>query len=162
MQGWLSPLAQGADGLLGHAVAAFVHLVPRVAPDPGPNRPKAARFFTLRGRGRIVPPARGLSGLREKSYAGNMDLNIEFNQAAFTHDIEEADIRFAISTARYDARIDEDKSDDKHLIIGFDRNVNLLEIMYNVIDEDTINVFHAMKCRKNFLPLIKAGGENNG
>jgi hypothetical protein len=33
--------------------------------------------------------------------------------------------------------------------------------MYNVIDEDTINVFHAMKCRKNFLPLIKTKGENN-
>jgi hypothetical protein len=74
----------------------------------------------------------------------------------------DADIRFAISTARYDAKIDEDEFDNKHLIIGFDRNVNLLEIMYNVIDEDTINVFHAMKCRKTFLPLIKARGENNG
>jgi hypothetical protein len=91
-----------------------------------------------------------------------MDLNIEFNQAAFTHYIEEADIRFAISTARYDARIDEDESDNKHLIIGFDRNAKVLEIMYNVIDEDTINVFHAMKCRKNFLSLIKIRGENNG
>ncbi|MDR1099620.1 MAG: hypothetical protein LBL28_03990 [Treponema sp.] len=102
-----------------------------------------------------LTPLRGLSGSREKSYTGNVDLNIEFNQAAFTHHIEEADIRFAISTARYDAKIDEDESDNKHLIIGFDRNINLLEIMYNVIDEDTINVFHAMKCRKNFLPLIR-------
>jgi hypothetical protein len=48
------------------------------------------------------------------------------------------------------------------LIIGFDRKANLLEIMYNIIDEDTINVFHAMKCRKNFLPLIKIRGEKNG
>jgi propanediol dehydratase small subunit len=60
-----------------------------------------------------------------------MDLNIEFNQAAFTHRIEEEDIRFAIATARYDATIDEDESDNKHLIVGFDRNANLLEIMYN-------------------------------
>jgi hypothetical protein len=91
-----------------------------------------------------------------------MDLIIEFNQAAFTHHIEEADIRFAISTARYDATIDEDESDNKHLIIGFDRNATALEIMYNVIDEDTINVFHAMKCRKKYLPFIKTRGENNG
>jgi hypothetical protein len=45
-----------------------------------------------------------------------MDLNIEFNQAAFTHHVEEDDIRFAISTARYDATIDEDGSANKHLI----------------------------------------------
>jgi hypothetical protein len=61
-----------------------------------------------------------------------MNLNIEFNQAAFTHHIEVEDIRFAISTAIYDAVIDKDESDNKHLIIGFDRNANLLEIMYNV------------------------------
>jgi hypothetical protein len=51
-----------------------------------------------------------------------MDLIIEFNQAAFTHHIAKEDIRFAISTAQYDAAIDEDASDNKHLIIGFDRN----------------------------------------
>ena len=72
-----------------------------------------------------------------------MDLVIEFNRAAFTHHIAEEDIRFAISTARYDATIDEDESGNKHLIIGFDRNAKALEIMYNVIDQDTINVFHA-------------------
>jgi hypothetical protein len=26
----------------------------------------------------------------------------------------------------------------------------LLEIMYNIIDEQTINVFHAMRCRNSF------------
>jgi propanediol dehydratase small subunit len=62
-----------------------------------------------------------------------MNLNLEFNQAAFTHNITEEDIRFAISTARYDAVIDEDESGNKHIIIGFDRNANLLKIMYNVL-----------------------------
>jgi hypothetical protein len=47
-----------------------------------------------------------------------MDLTIEFNQAAFTHHIGGKDICFAISTAaRYDAAIDEDESDNKHLIM---------------------------------------------
>jgi hypothetical protein len=91
-----------------------------------------------------------------------MDVLVEFNQAAFIHNVTEADIRWAFDTARYDGSIDEDESDNKHLVIGFDRNANPLEIMYNVIDEDTINVFHAMKCRKGFLHFIKTRGENNG
>jgi hypothetical protein len=47
-------------------------------------------------------------------------------------------------------------------VIGFDRNANILEVMYNVIDENSINVFHAMKCRKQFLHLIKTRGGNDG
>jgi len=91
-----------------------------------------------------------------------MDFHIEFNQAAFTHDVKEEDIRFALDTARYDGSIDEDESDNKYLVIGFDRNANTLEIMYNMIDDDTINVFHAMKCRRGFLHLIKTRGESDG
>jgi hypothetical protein len=72
-----------------------------------------------------------IDGKSGGEYTSFMDIIIEFNQAAFTHHIEEADIRFAISTARYDAMIDEDESDNKHLIIGFDRNAKMLEIMYN-------------------------------
>jgi propanediol dehydratase small subunit len=91
-----------------------------------------------------------------------VDISIEFNQAAFIHNVTEEDIRYAFDTARYDGSIDEDETDNKYLVIGFDRNANLIEIMYNVIDENTINVFHAMKCRKNFLHLIKTRGENYG
>ena len=90
-----------------------------------------------------------------------MNIIIEFNQAAFSHKISEEDIRFALDTPRYDGTIDEEESDNKHLVIGFDRNANLIEVMYNVIDEDTINVFHAMRCRKGFLHLIKARGEKH-
>ena len=91
-----------------------------------------------------------------------MNFTIEFNQAAFIHSITEEDIRYVFDNARYDGSIDEEDTENKFLLIGFDRNANLLEVMYNVIDEDTINVFHAMKCRKSFLHLIKIRGENNG
>jgi hypothetical protein len=40
--------------------------------------------------------------------------------------------------------------DNKYLLIGFDTNANLLEILYNVISERYINVFHAMKCRRSW------------
>ena len=65
----------------------------------------------------------------------------------------------AFDNVLYDERIDESDSEDdlnaRFLVIGFDRNANLLEILYNVIDKDTLKVFHAMKCRSIFLPLIK-------
>jgi hypothetical protein len=38
----------------------------------------------------------------------------------------------------------------KNLLIGFDRNGNPLEILYNILEGDTINVFHAMQCRKAY------------
>jgi len=53
---------------------------------------------------------------------------------------------------KYDDVFDDDP--DKHLLIGFDNNANLLEILYNVIDEQSLKVFHAMKCRDSFLPLL--------
>jgi hypothetical protein len=43
---------------------------------------------------------------------------------------------------------------NKYLVIGFDLNGNLLEIMYNLVDKDTANVFHAMKCRKEMYQYL--------
>ncbi|GHU42037.1 hypothetical protein FACS1894190_10860 [Spirochaetia bacterium] len=37
---------------------------------------------------------------------------------------------------------------EKNLLIGFDRNADLLEVLYNVKGSERINVFHAMPCRK--------------
>jgi hypothetical protein len=63
-----------------------------------------------------------------------------------------ADIKRAVINVLYDDMLDEDN--DKHLLIGFDGNGNLLEILYNVIDDDTIRVFHAMKCTDEFIKLL--------
>jgi hypothetical protein len=88
-----------------------------------------------------------------------MDIAIKFSQSAFKHGVSEVDIRWAFDNVLYDEQSDEsDGSTDigsKHLLIGFDRNANHLEILYNVIDEDTLRVFHAMKCRNIFLSLIQ-------
>ena len=48
---------------------------------------------------------------------------------------------------------------NKYLLIGFDRNSNLLEIMYNIRKDGSYNVFHAMRCRKEFYHYVE---ENNG
>ena len=43
---------------------------------------------------------------------------------------------------------------EKYGVIGFNRTGNPLEIMYNPIDDDSINVFHAMELRDSFIKLL--------
>jgi len=81
-----------------------------------------------------------------------MEIFIEFNKSAFRHGVSKEDIRCALVNWKYDD-IDED-APEKNLLIGFDRNGNLLEIMYNVIDENSINVFHAMRCQSKYYRLL--------
>jgi len=78
---------------------------------------------------------------------------IEFNPSAFKHGISEEDISVAIERWVYNGIMEDDC--DKHLLLGFDIHANLLEIIYNVIDEQTINIFHAMKCRKAYYSLAE-------
>jgi hypothetical protein len=75
-----------------------------------------------------------------------MELAIECNDAAFKHGVSEADIRWAFKTFVFEEPVDGEAN--KYLLIGFDRAGNLLEILFNQIDANTVNVFHAMKCRK--------------
>jgi hypothetical protein len=81
-----------------------------------------------------------------------MDVIVKFIPSAFKHKVSEANIRHAILNYKYDDIFDDDP--EKHLLIGFDSNANLLEIMYNVIDEQCVKVFHAMRCRDALLPLL--------
>ncbi|MDR0568843.1 MAG: hypothetical protein LBG87_06520 [Spirochaetaceae bacterium] len=84
-----------------------------------------------------------------------MEGSIEFNRAAFKHGATEKDIRYAFEHWLLDQPVVGE--DGKHLLIGFDRNANLLEILYNVIEDQRINVFHAMKCRPAWRRLAERG-----
>jgi hypothetical protein len=81
-----------------------------------------------------------------------MDVVVKFTPSAFKHNVSEANIRHAILNYIYDDVFDDDP--EKHLLIGFDSNANLLEILYNVINEQYIKVFHAMRCRDVLLSLL--------
>jgi uncharacterized DUF497 family protein len=81
-----------------------------------------------------------------------MEVVVKFVPSAFKHGITRADIYHVLNNVEYDDVFDDDN--EKHLVLGFDSNVNLLEILYNVIDEQTIKVFHAMKCTYTFRALL--------
>ena len=85
-----------------------------------------------------------------------MFARIEFNPSAFKHGVSEVDIRRAIDRFIYEDPLEDFAN--KYLLLGFDTKGTLLEVMYNHIDADAINVFHAMPCRKSFYSLL--GGKS--
>jgi len=82
-------------------------------------------------------------------------MTLVFNATALKHGVTAEDINCAMAVPLADILLE--KHINKYLLIGFDLSGNLLEIMYNLVDEDTANVFHAMKCRKEFFKYIPGG-----
>ena len=82
---------------------------------------------------------------------------IEFNKAAFKHGVTEANIHYALSHPLHEQLLE--AYINKWLVIGYDIAGNLLEVVYNIINDETINVFHAMPCRKKFTNMLFFRGE---
>ena len=70
---------------------------------------------------------------------------ILFVQSAFKHGYTQYDIVRAIETKIYEGLLKGE--DDIYAIIGFDTDANPIEVFYNIIDDETIKVFHAMALR---------------
>ena len=93
------------------------------------------------------------------AYVIFMGPEIVFIPSAFKHGFSEADIRWAMKTLIYEFLVNE--YEDTYAIIGFDTKGNPLEIMYNFIDNQTMEVFHAMRCRESFLRKYVINGEEH-
>ena len=85
-----------------------------------------------------------------------MEEDFVFKQSAFKHGISEEDIRNAFKQRMFDHALSGEEH--KNLLLGLARDGSLLEIIYNVLDGDEINVFHAMKCRKAYFALLRTRG----
>ena len=79
---------------------------------------------------------------------------VKFNKSAFKHGVTEADILRAFETYIYEDPVD--GADNKYLLLGFNIHGNLIEVIYNRINEEAVNVFHAMPCRRAFYSLAEA------
>ena len=77
-----------------------------------------------------------------------MDLGIIINKSALKHNYTRADIEWAFLHPIRNGLIE--GYENKYLLVGFNTQGNPIEIMYNRIDDETVNVFHVMKCRKEF------------
>ena len=83
----------------------------------------------------------------------NGKLTVKFNPSAFKHNFTEDDIRFAFENRLFDHPVA--RQEEKNLLIGLDMRLNPIEILYNEIDDHTVNVFHVMRCRKAWRNLAK-------
>jgi hypothetical protein len=83
---------------------------------------------------------------------------VQINESALRHDIAEEDILRALALPLVDRLMP--KYENKYLLIGFDRSGKLLEIMYNIRKDGSYNVFHAMKCRKEFYHYVEESNYN--
>ena len=81
-----------------------------------------------------------------------MEISIVCKQSAFKHGATKDDIRWAFNTAKYDCLVE--GFENKYLLIGFDAQGNLLEVIYSDLGENNISVFHAMKCRNALISLL--------
>ena len=70
---------------------------------------------------------------------------ILFEEVSFKHGYTREDIIRAIETQIYDGLLEGE--DDIYAIRGFDTSANPIEVFYNIIDDETIRVFHAMYLR---------------
>ena len=73
-----------------------------------------------------------------------------FNKSAFKHGFTQADIEWAFLHPICSGILEE--YENKYILVGFNKSGNPIEIFYNRISEEQINIFHVMKCRKEYLP----------
>ena len=85
----------------------------------------------------------------EKRVIGESEVNIEILSSATKHGQSREDVLRALEQSIYDETL-EDKP-NKTLSIGYDGNARLLEVIFHVVTDEYIVVFHSMPCRKYYI-----------
>ena len=78
-----------------------------------------------------------------------IETDIEIVPSALKHGKSTEDILSVLKRAVYDETLTTDPN--KTLVVGFDANANLTEIIFLVLAEGEIIVYHAMPCRKIYM-----------
>ena len=76
-------------------------------------------------------------------------LNVEILPTATKHGQSKEDILSALEKCIYDETLENDPN--KTLAIGYDGNAKLLEVIFHVVSDEYIVVFHSMPCRKYYI-----------
>ena len=79
-------------------------------------------------------------------------VDIEILPSAIKHGQNEEDILCALERSIYDETLESDPN--KTLAIGYDNNAGLLEVIFHVVSDEHIVVFHSMPCRKYYAERI--------
>lgn len=85
----------------------------------------------------------------DKLTVDGFELNVEILPSATKHGQSKKDIFFALQRSIYDETLESDPN--KTLSIGYDSNARLLEVIFHVLSDKHIIVFHSMPCRKHYI-----------
>jgi len=87
--------------------------------------------------------------LFDKLDVAGVMLDVEILPSATKHGLSKEDILHALRFGIYDETLESDPN--KTLSIGYDGKARLLEVIFHVISDEHIVVFHSMPCRKIYL-----------
>ena len=90
--------------------------------------------------------------MNDKIIIGNAVVNIEIRPSATKHGQSHKDIIHVLEQCIYDETIEDEPN--KTLAIGYDNKARLLEIIFHVVTDEHIVVFHAMPCRKYYIERV--------
>ena len=85
----------------------------------------------------------------DKVKIADLLIDVEILPSATKHGLSKEDILSALERSIYDETLQTDPN--KTLSIGYDKNARLLEVIFHVLSDEYIVVFHAMKCRKSYI-----------
>lgn len=81
-------------------------------------------------------------------------VSVEILPSAIKHGQSKDDILCALERSIYDETLE--NNPNKTLAIGYDRNARLLEVIFHVLSDEQIVVFHAMPCRKHYIERMRS------
>ncbi|MCL2079167.1 MAG: hypothetical protein FWH17_04895 [Oscillospiraceae bacterium] len=84
-----------------------------------------------------------------KLEVGGFVIDVEILPSATKHGLSKEDILHAMRLCIYDETLESDPN--KTLLIGYDESARLLEIIFHVVSDEHLVVFHAMPCRKTYI-----------
>jgi hypothetical protein len=80
------------------------------------------------------------------------NLEVKITPSANKHGVDNDCIFSGLEQCIYDEILENEPN--KTLAIGFDKKGELIEIIFSIVSENKIVVFHAMKCRKSYIERI--------
>jgi len=80
------------------------------------------------------------------------NFEIRITPSANKHGVDNDNILFGLEQCIYDETLENEPN--KTLAIGFNKIGELIEIIFSVVSENKIVIFHSMKCRKSYIERI--------
>ena len=87
--------------------------------------------------------------MNEEIIIAGSSVVVEIIPSAYKHGQSNEDILSVLERSIYDETLETDPN--KTLSIGYDKNAKLLEVIFHVLSDEHIVVFHAMPCRKHYI-----------